>query len=178
MFITTSGINFPGVWGAGIAQEIRDIFPAAYGKYKGFCDDFEREPGSAHASGRLAGQCLIIPPQQEDADSGSPAISIVCLFTSYGYGRKTATKPGRYPKRLVREQTTRALEQFRSQLDRGFGINEARVGGAPGGAEGEGVRIYSPKFNSALFKVPWEDTVTHIQETFRGWKGRWVVLVR
>ncbi|RYP63758.1 hypothetical protein DL770_009305 [Monosporascus sp. CRB-9-2] len=102
--------NCLGVWGAGIAQEIRDIFPAAYGRYKGFCDDFEREPGSTHASRRLAGQCLIIPPQQEDVDSGSPAISIVCLFTSYGYGRKTATKPGRDPKRLIQEQTTRALE--------------------------------------------------------------------
>ncbi|RYP22837.1 hypothetical protein DL765_001433 [Monosporascus sp. GIB2] len=85
--------NCLGVWDAGVAQEIRDVFPAVYGRYEGFCDDFEREPGAAHVSRRLAGRCLIIPPQRGDVDSGSPAISIVCLFASYGYGRKTATKP-------------------------------------------------------------------------------------
>ncbi|RYP51096.1 hypothetical protein DL768_003502 [Monosporascus sp. mg162] len=168
MYITTSSVKY----------EIRDIFLATYGRYKGFLDDSERETGSTHALRRLVGQCLIIPSQQADVDSGSAAISIVCLFTSYGYGRKTATRPGRDPKRLIQEQTTMALEQFRSQLDRGSGTSKAPGGGATGGPEGEDVRIYSPKFNSGLLKVPWEDTVTRIQETFRGWKGRWVVLVR
>lgn len=189
--------NCLGVWGAGIALEIRDIFPAAYSQYQEFCEkEFKQGTGSSssHASssrnssqGKLAaGRCLIIPPQKEDVDSGgSPrGIFVVCLFTSYGYGRGTARKPGRDPKSLIVEQTLLALEDFRSQVG-GDAMVSDNIQGRELEMQDDRDRdqdqdrmraIFSPKFNSGLFGVPWEETAGQIEKAFQGWDGRWIIL--
>ena len=71
-------------WGAGIAAELAIVFPAAFGEYKKFCNANKTSPSTRWPSRALAGQCLIIPPQQADIEAGAPSIHIVCLFTSYG----------------------------------------------------------------------------------------------
>lgn len=181
--------NCLGSWGAGVAREISEVFPGAYARYRGFCMGPEHSgPGGhqqQHASRDLAGRCLIIPPQREDyAGAGAPEVSVVCLFTSYGYGRRTPAKPGRDPKGLIRVQTARALSHFRSQLcgeepeDDNGSSGEEGEGEARSGRKrpGDGLAIYSPKFNSGFFRVPWEETVGQIREAFEGCEGTWTVL--
>lgn len=169
--------NCLGSWGAGVAAEIRDIFPAAYARYKEHCGSFERAPGSLHASRDLAGRCLVIPPQPEDVvRANAPDVSVVCLFTSYGYGRRTTTKPGRDPKHLIQNQTARALSHFRSQIYGEDGGGYGKMG--TGGRDAETLAIFSPKFNSGLFRVPWEETAGQIRDAFDGCKGAWTVLTQ
>jgi len=163
--------NCLGIWGAGIAQQLADMFPAACSTYKAFC--LETKDGTTPWPSRsLAGRALIIPPQQADVAAGAPRVHIVCLFTSYGYGstNKATGKPGKDTTAKILEQTDRALEEFRSQLD-----------GLAGTIQRESAReavpvIYSPRFNAGAFHVPWERTVQVIERVFEGWEGCWVVL--
>lgn len=152
-------------WGAGIAAELATVFPAACKQYKTFCNatipDASRWPSRS-----LAGKCYIIPPQASDAARGAPRIHIVCLFTSYGYGRANPRtgKPGKDGAAKILAQTRAALEEMRVQL-------EER------GQEAEGTPvIYSPMFNSGAFKVPWESTSRLIEEEFEGFEGRWLIM--
>ncbi len=228
--------NCLGVWGAGVAREIRAVFPAAYGRYRDFC---AHGGGSAHVHAHvsprgLAGRCLVIPPPQhqqqtggaevkgkgKEEGDGAPAASVVCLFTSRGYGRGTAGRPGRDPRKLVLEQTARALTEFRLFLDEKEKETEkkknkdevkvkTKAQDEDGGEDNttspelaaaataieeeeeredhlEGIiddnssntrtTIFSPRFNSGLFKVPWEETAELIKEQFQGWDSRWIVL--
>ncbi|WXC60883.1 hypothetical protein SNK03_006766 [Fusarium graminearum] len=151
-------------WGAGIAAELARVFPAACAEYKAFC---HADASSRWPSPKLAGQCYIIPPQASDVARGAPKIHIVCLFTSYGYGRaNTRTgKPGRDAAGKILAQTRIALKEMRTQLD-----VEA------GKAENGPVTIYSPMFNSGAFRVPWEKTSKVIEDEFGDFEGRWLVM--
>lgn len=168
--------NCLGQWGAGIALELRGIFPAAFAVYKTFCDSFKPNGEARYAARTLAGRCLIIPPQETDIARGAPTVYVVCVFTSYGYGRanRPLGKPGLDGPSKVLEQTALALEDFRKQLDgdswKGAGHTASL---SPGG---DGLVVYSPRFNSGAFKVPWEQTEAMINATFRDWSGRWIVL--
>ncbi|TPX06823.1 uncharacterized protein E0L32_002319 [Thyridium curvatum] len=158
--------NCLGVWGFGIAAELGRMYPAARKEYEEFC-----RAAAENASQRwpprdaLIGRCLVIPPQESDVAKGSPRVSIVCLFTSHGYGRasKVSGKPGRDSPSAILAATRRALVGFREQLD-------AERGRA------EGCLVYSPFFNAGAFKVPWEKTARVIEEEFKGWGGKWLVL--
>ncbi|OAQ64054.1 ADP-ribose 1''-phosphate phosphatase [Pochonia chlamydosporia 170] len=152
-------------WGAGIAAELATIFPAACQQYKRFCNAAKQSPSEKWPPRSLAGKCLIIPPQESDVKAGAPRIYIVCLFTSYGFGRPNdATgKPGRDGVGKILSQTQTSLKAFREQL-------EAK---SPEAAEAV---IYSPLFNSGAFGVPWDKTSAVIKTEFDGWSGRWVVL--
>ena len=137
-------------WGAGIAAELASVFPSACKEYKSFCN-----------SGVSAGACQIIPSQPSDVASGAPKIHIVCLYTSYGYGRPNPRtgKPGKDSAGKILMQTRMALKDMRNQLERK-----------------QDVTIYSPMFNSGAFRVPWEKTKAVIEEEFDGFEGRWLVM--
>lgn len=151
-------------WGAGIAAELATVFPAACAEYKKFC---RADTSSRWPSPKLAGQCYIIPPQPSDVSNGAPKIHIVCLFTSYGYGRANARtgKPGKDAAGKILAQTRKALREMRAQLD----------AEAENTAKGYAT-IYSPMFNSGAFRVPWEKTSRVIEEEFNGYEGRWLVM--
>ncbi|KAF5575730.1 adp-ribose 1 phosphate phosphatase [Fusarium pseudocircinatum] len=153
-------------WGAGIAAELAAVFPAACKEYKEFCNitipDESRWPSRS-----LAGKCYIIPPQASDTARGAPRIHIVCLFTSYGFGRANPRtgKPGKDGAGKILAQTRAALKEMRMQLEE---EREQEADGAP--------VIYSPMFNSGAFKVPWESTSPLIEEEFKGFEGRWLIM--
>ncbi|KAL6916161.1 hypothetical protein FSST1_007656 [Fusarium sambucinum] len=151
-------------WGAGIAAELARVFPAAYTEYKTFC---RADASSRWPSPKLTGQCYIISPQTSDVASGAPKIHIVCLFTSYGYGRANARtgKPGKDAAGKILKQTRMALRDMRTQIDAQAGKRE----------DGH-VTIYSPMFNSGAFRVPWEKTSKVIEEEFDGFEGCWSVM--
>ncbi|KAF5020168.1 hypothetical protein F66182_7808 [Fusarium sp. NRRL 66182] len=154
-------------WGAGIAAELATVFPEAYKEYKRFCRAAKTDASARWPPQSLAGRCHIIPPQPADVVAGAPRIHIVCLFTSYGYGRpNTRTgKPGKDNAGKILAQTRTALKEFRTQL-------ETETGQA---LEGKNT-VYSPMFNSGAFRVPWESTLRLTEEEFEGWDGRWLVM--
>ncbi|KAF4967631.1 hypothetical protein FSARC_4826 [Fusarium sarcochroum] len=154
-------------WGAGIAAELATVFPASCKEYKKFCQAAKTDASSRWPPPTLAGQCFIIPPQPSDVTAGAPRIHIVCLFTSYGYGRPNprTRKPGKDGSGKILEQTRAALKDMRAQL-------EAETGQSTD----DTTIIYSPMFNSGAFRVPWESTSRLIEEEFEGWDGRWLVM--
>ena len=152
--------NCIATWGAGIAAELATIFPAACTVYKRYCN--AKTDASLPRRYLAAGTCLIIPPQKADIDAGAPRVSIVCLFTSTGYGKANiaAGKPGRDSPETILAQTKSSLKDYRAQLD------ELKT--PPD--------VYSPQFNSGAFRLPWEKTASVITDEFAGWQGRWLVL--
>lgn len=176
--------NCLGVWGAGVAAAIRDVFPGAYARYLEHCSSFTpRAEDGGYASRDLAGRCLVIPPQPGDV----AGVSVVCLFTSYGYGVKSASSPGRDRRPFIKEQTGRALREFREQITGasagGRGHNEDGSEGGEGDAgndeqeqEQETLQIFSPRFNSGFFRVAWGQTVK-VETVFEDCHAMWTVLM-
>lgn len=160
--------NCIATWGFGVAADLATIFPAACERYKEFCNATKPTPTARWPSRQLAGQCLIIPPQKADTDAGAPSVSVVCLFTSYGYGRPSPStgKPGKDSPARILAQTETALASFRQQLEGMVGALQPE----------DQVAIYSPRFNSGAFGVAWERTAELIEHAFEGWRGSWVVL--
>jgi ADP-ribose 1''-phosphate phosphatase len=159
--------NCLATWGAGVAAELATIFPAACERYKEFCNAAKATPTARWPPRTLAGRCLVIPPQKADTDAGAPSIYVVCLFTSYGFGRPNPStgKPGKDGPPKILAQTREALGSFRQQLGEMAELESE-----------ERVVIYSPMFNSGAFGVAWERTEALIEDTFKGWKGSWIVL--
>ncbi|KAI3399958.1 hypothetical protein diail_5114 [Diaporthe ilicicola] len=155
--------NCLGVWGAGIALELKELLPNAFEADRRSCRE---SPGRAS----LPGTCLLIPHEPPTAlapaNPAAPKISIACLRTSLGFGRPQhrLNNPGLDNKDLVVEQTRSALRDFRAQLEQ------------MGQEQQKEIMVWSPKFNSGAFKVPWERTERLIEEVFAGWAGKWCVM--
>ncbi|OIW28769.1 ADP-ribose 1''-phosphate phosphatase [Coniochaeta ligniaria NRRL 30616] len=156
--------NCLSIWGAGFAAEMSYMFPAAYERYRQFCNESRADPSDRWPPPSLVGKCLIIPPQDADIAMGAPSVRVVCLFTSYGYGRpnKTIGKPGMDRQSKILDQTVVALGEFRRQLA------EMRANG-----EVKDVVIYSPHINSGAFRVPWDRTKGAVQSAFYGFDSTW-----
>ncbi|KAF4996322.1 hypothetical protein FGRMN_4573 [Fusarium graminum] len=154
-------------WGAGIAAELATIFPAACAEYKTFCTSAKTDVSSRWPPPNRVGRSYIIPPQASDIAAGAPNVHIVCLFTSYGYGKPNARsgKPGKDNKRKILAQTRLALGEMRVQL-------EAEREETPW----KPTIMYSPMFNSGLFRVPWGETSKLIEEVFKDLDGKWLVM--
>ncbi|OAA74508.1 Appr-1-p processing [Akanthomyces lecanii RCEF 1005] len=160
--------NCLATWGSGIAAELAAIFPDACKAYKAFCHAAKSSASERRPPRSLAGQCLVIPPQEGDVARGAPRVHIVCLFTSYGYGtpnRRTG-KPGKDTTDRIIQQTRTSLKAYRSKVDE----EAARKGGRE-------VAVYSPMFNSGAFRVPWQRTLEVIEEEFAGAEAAWTVVL-
>ncbi|KAM3458560.1 hypothetical protein MY3296_000318 [Beauveria thailandica] len=160
--------NCLATWGSGVAAELAVIFPDACKIYKAFCHAAKPSASDRWPPRSLAGQCLVIAPQQADIARGAPSVHIVCLFTSWGYGtsnRRTG-KPGKDTADRIVGQTRTSLQKFRTRMD------EAAA------ADGRHVAVYSPMFNSGKFRVPWDRTLKVIEEEFAGAKATWTVLLQ
>ena len=95
-------------------------------------------PGSLHTKRLLAGSTLLIPPQEEDEESGR--YWIACLLTSVNYGRYV-DKPDK-----ILENTRKALFQLREKIQTlelttpGLNLKD---------------NLYCVRLNSKAFKTPW-----------------------
>lgn len=168
--------NCAGKSGRGVAKAIARMYPKAEAVYARHC---RRNSPEA-----LVGHCLLIQPQSGERKD----VWIACLFTSRGYGKRTARQQGRDRPEVILAQTRRALLDLRGQLDKYAASSSDLDVGERGELEASGetplsararkpeMQIYSPRFNNGLFAVPWHETEGTVVEVFAGWSGSWYIL--
>ncbi|KAJ6121139.1 ADP-ribose 1''-phosphate phosphatase, partial [Penicillium sp. IBT 18751x] len=149
--------NSQGSWGAGIAKVFKQKYPAAYRYYRNHCQTYrygvtnhsipnlQAEDESTITVRLPLGTALIIPPQPSDARGGRKAHWIVCLFTSHNYGKRVDSPE------MIHNSTHAALHDLKSQLD-SLQIDLRDSQNLPPG------ELWSCRFNSGLFGVPWGET--------------------
>lgn len=168
--VVVHSTNCFGNWGAGFALALHEFLPAADKVYKDFCDDQRPDPDQWPARDKTVGRCLLIPPQKADSQANGQQIWVACLFTSYGYGRPTKKKAGKDNKSKIVQQTKAALDDLYAQLD---AYGESNLDDTDERSGNLKMEIYSPKINSGSFCVKWEDTQSMIEDSFKGWNGKW-----
>lgn len=103
--------NCRKTWGSGVAYTFSNRYPEAYEKHR----EFDARPGDIQVI------------------DGTP--TIVCLFTSDGYGKETDTPLD------ILNHTKKSLFKLALYYK-----------------DHESVEIASPKINAGLFHVPWKST--------------------
>ncbi|KAJ5826610.1 hypothetical protein N7447_003373 [Penicillium robsamsonii] len=148
--------NCQGVWGAGIARSFRKRYPAAYEIYRNHCliyldhpvthvitDLHGEDPQPSLVVHRPLGTALMIPPQQSDFLLHHRRHWIICLFTSEHYGSCVDSED------TIVNHTFAALQHLSGQLwGRPQQDSESR--------NERPQRLYSNRFCTGLFKVPWD----------------------
>jgi ADP-ribose 1''-phosphate phosphatase len=117
--------------------------------------------GEEFSTQRPLGTALIIPPQESDYAGRNRGKKhwIVCLFTSYGFGKRVASRPE------IMEYTLHSVRDLRQQLMQLLEDGE-EVG-----------KLYSCRFNSGLFNVPWKESRVILQQELHGIPGMEEVIV-
>ena len=167
--VLVHAVNCQGVWGMGIAYQLKKRLPQAFAVYETKC-----KAAGAH----LVGTCFLIPPQPADyevADKPKVVFStrlwVACLFTSKGYGKKNNAKknPGKDTPEVILAQTKLALEDFRLQLE-SYGPSNFNAEETWKTDDEKPGKLLAVKFNSGAFGVPWERTAALIDEMFSGFE--------
>ena len=140
-------------------------YPAAFTIYRSHCQRLLSNPEFQHVPSPTAdktadsdlstgaktirspqGSALLIPPQEKDYKN--PAYGkkhwIVCLFTSGGFGRRRSSSE------VILSNTVLAVRDMKEQLER------LREGHDIGNDVSAPTELWSCRFNSGLFGVPWE----------------------
>lgn len=138
-------------------------YPAAYRIHVNHCKNHSRSPrthdipvlqaqNERSLSTRLPiGTAQIIPPQPSDTCPGEEGHWVICLFTSYGYGRRAD------PVDQIINNTYAALQDLKRQLER-LNREQGETGAAAPGT------LFACRFNSGLFAVPWAKTRELIED--------------
>ncbi|KAJ5493681.1 hypothetical protein N7463_009768 [Penicillium fimorum] len=148
--------NCQGVWGAGIARAFHERYPAAYEIYRNHCliyrdhpvthvitDLHGEDPQPSLAVHHPLGTALMIPPQQSDFFLHHRRHWIICLFTSENYDGCVDSED------MVVNHTFAALQHLSGQLRGSTQQGSERRNERP-------QRLYSNRFCTGLFKVPWD----------------------
>lgn len=129
-------------------------YPAAYRYYHNHCRVHREKPTRHEITNLQAedkstisvrfplGTALVIPPQPGDKRNGHKQHWVVCLFTSRGFGGRVDS-----PDSIV-NSTSAALQDLKRQLDE---LEEC----SRGSGEPLSGKLFSCRFNSGLFAVPW-----------------------
>ncbi|KGO39501.1 Appr-1-p processing [Penicillium expansum] len=148
--------NCQGVWGAGIARAFRERYPAAYEIYRNHCLIYRDHPVTKMITDlrdedlqpslvvyRPLGTALLIPPQQSDFILHRRRHWIICLFTSEKYGIRVDSED------MIVNSTFAALQDLSRQL-------QLLSQQASETSNERPQSLYSSRFCTGLFNVPWE----------------------
>ncbi|KGO74883.1 Appr-1-p processing [Penicillium italicum] len=148
--------NCQGVWGAGIARAFRERYPAAYEIYRNHCIIYRdhpvtkriidlrvADPQPSVVVHRPLGTALLIPPQQSDFILHCRRHWIICLFTSDKYGLRVDSED------MIVNSTFAALQDLSRQLQ-----VLSQQASETGNERPQS--LYSSRFCTGLFNVPWE----------------------
>lgn len=122
--------NSQGMWGSGIAKRFNELYPDSYTEYQEFCSRWNQERGTACGLADLS--------QFYYTESHW----VGWIVTSHNYGAALRDSP-----ELIKINTTLALREFCKKVYKAHPKEEYSE-----------IPVYSNKFNSGLFNVPWEDS--------------------
>lgn len=139
--------NSQGVWGSGIAKAFKESYPESFQFYNGFCKVNNEERGTA------CGLANMSPfPESEPHWVG-------WIVTSHNYGSLKDSPE------LIKVYTTLALQDLCKKLYLAHPKEEYPT-----------IDVYSNKFNSGLFAVPWEDSELILKTVLKNFKRiNWIV---
>lgn len=145
--IIVHACNSQGVWGSGIAKPFKEKYPVSYEFYADFCKKWNDRRGTA------CGRADLSPfPQSEPHWVG-------WIVTSHNYGQLKDSPD------VIKIYTTLALREFCTKVYQAYSADTT-----------EEIYVYSNKFNSGLFAVPWEDTELILKTVLQDFKRiNWVV---
>ena len=139
--------NSQGVWGSGIAKAFKEKYPQSFGDYTNFCKIANHERGTA--CGRAA---LSSYPVDEPHWVG-------WIVTSHHYASQ------KDPVDLIKIHTTMALMELCKKVYMTHPKDQWPK-----------IDVYSNKFNSGLFAVPWEDSELILETVLKDFKRiNWIV---
>lgn len=145
--IIVHACNSQGVWGSGIAKTFFQKYSHSYADYNKFCMIANKERGTA--CGRAS---LSTFPAQEPHWVG-------WIVTSHNYG------PLKDSPELIKIHTTMALMELCKKIYMAHPRDEW-----------EKIDVYSNKFNSGLFSVPWSDSELILETVLKDFKRiNWIV---
>ena len=138
--------NSQGMWGSGIAAAFSKLYPQSYEWYRGFCREWNERRGTA--CGRAELMKFVEEPHY-----------VGYVVTSHDYGLY------RDDPELIKINTTIALQQLCDRIYSLFDQYSCPT-----------VDVYSNKFNSGLFAVPWNESELILQTVLRDFpRINWIV---
>lgn len=143
--ILVHACNSRGIWGSGIAKEFKKRFPKSFEFYNAHCR-YHDEPLMFP---------MVLCPEEND-------YRVACLITSDNYGDKVD------PEYKILKNTENALKVFFKEVLPVQTLENRLCKRGP-------VVIYSNKFNSGLFKVPWKKTEAVLNKFLEEYDVEWVV---
>lgn len=139
--------NSQGVWGSGIAKTFKEKYPHSYLDYNNFCMVANQERGTACGRASLSSFHTSEPHW------------VGWIVTSHNYG------PLKDKPELIKIYTTLALKELCQKIYTAHSREEYPT-----------INVYSNKFNSGLFAVPWEDSELILQTVLKDFKRiNWIV---
>lgn len=139
--------NSQGVWGSGIAKPFKEKYPQSFQDYNKFCLMANEERGTACGRAQLSSY-----PDSESHWVG-------WIVTSHDYGPKKDSPE------QIKVNTTLALAELCKKLYLAHPREDFPT-----------IDVYSNKFNSGLFAVPWTDSELILETVLRDFKRiNWIV---
>ena len=139
--------NSQGMWGSGIAKPFSLNYPHSYKDYQNFCAQWNHERGSACGLADLS-----------NYHSSEPHW-VGWIVTSHNYG------PLKDTPELIKIHTTLALREFCRKVYMAHSSEDHPT-----------IEVYSNKFNSGLFNVPWQDSELILKTVLKDFKRiQWIV---
>lgn len=144
--IIVHACNSQGVWGSGIAKPFKEKYPNAFEDYRAFCMGHNAMHGSAVGYGSFT--YAFDKPH-----------TVGYIITSHDYADQKDSPE------LIKAQTTLALKDLMHKIE----TDESWY-------KDEEIVIYSNKFNSGLFNVPWADSALILETVIKQHpRIKWVV---
>jgi ADP-ribose 1''-phosphate phosphatase len=139
--------NSQGMWGSGIAKPFSEQYPHSYKDYQRFCARWNQERGTAVGMADLS------------MFHESEPHWVGWIVTSHDYG------PRKDSPELIKIHTTLALRELCEKIYRAHPRDS-----------NPSIEVYSNKFNSGLFAVPWEDSELILKTVLKDFKRiKWIV---
>lgn len=139
--------NSQGVWGSGIAKPFKDKYPHSFADYNNFCTVANRERGTACGRAALS------------SFHESESHWVGWIVTSHDYGLAKDSRE------LIKIHTTMALMELCKKIYMGHPRDEF-----------ETINVYSNKFNSGLFGVPWAESELILRTILKDYKRiNWII---
>lgn len=145
--IIVHACNSQGMWGSGIAKPFAENYPNSYKSYKAFCSSSNESRGTACGLGELS----------KSTEGEQHYVGYIVTSHNYGHFRDVPEQ--------IKANTGLALYRFCKDVYNYMQLNQLTT-----------IDVYSNKFNSGLFAVPWEESELILNTVLRDFKRiNWIV---